>query len=88
MISLGQREIMDYLKRYPNDWISLDEILRNVDTGKYSIKHSLTKLVRSGEIERRYEWIEDTNNPGRKRVLTWIRITIHHKYALEKEGLL
>ena len=85
---MGQREIIDYLKKFPNDWISRDEIQRATGCGEDSVVRCLKTLVKSGEIERRYENVYDTKNPAKRRVITWVRLTNHYKRLLKEDGLL
>lgn len=82
VIIMGQREVIDYLKRNPDDWVTRDEIIRNTACSLSAINITLKTLVQAGEIERRYERVDNPDEPGKKRVLTWIKLTVPYKYQL------
>ena len=85
---MGQRDIINYLIKYPTIWISRDEILRATRMSKDAANKAITKLVQAGEIERRYERIDNPDKPGTKRVITWVKLTTYYKEQLNKEGIL
>ena len=88
MITMSQRDVIDYLKRYPDTWVTRDEIIRNMNLSLSSANYTIKALVKAGEIERRYERVEDLDKPGYKRVVTWIKLSNSYKLRLMKEGLL
>ena len=88
VILMGQREIIDYLKKFPNDWISRDEIQRATGCSEDSVVRCLKTLVKSGEIERRYENVYDSRIPTKRRVITWVKLTTQYKRVLMEDGLI
>ena len=85
---MGQREVINYLIKNQNDWITRDELIRVTNTSIDSMKITLRTLVQAGEIERRYERVDNPNRPGTKHVITWVKLTNHYKNRLKEEGLL
>lgn len=88
VLEMGQKEIIDYLKKHPEDWISRDELQRVIGCGEDSVVRCLRTLVRSGEVERRFELVQAAGKPTRRRVITWVKLTSSYKRQLKEEGLL
>ena len=49
---MGQMDILQLLKKHPDNWFTADEISDHLCIGKASIHKSLNKLNREGLIER------------------------------------
>ena len=88
VILMGQKEVIDYLKKFPNDWVTRDEIQRYTGCSEDSVVRTIKTLVRSGEVERKYENVYDCVKPAKRRVITWVRLTNTYRKQLENEGLI
>lgn len=85
---MSQRDVIDYLRTKPDDWVTTDEIAEKTGVSKSGINKNVFKLVKCGEIERKYGNLIDVNKASGYRLITYIRLTNHYKEMLKKEGLI
>jgi len=48
---MGQRSVLEVLKKYPKKWFRTKDIAELLISGKCTVSHSLNKLKRWGEVE-------------------------------------
>lgn len=84
---MSQSLVIERLMKTPNEWVSKDELVKYCGVSPTSVSQSIMRLVKFGEVERRYERHYNKDKPKSNIILTFVKIDKDYYKRLKMEGL-
>lgn len=73
---MAQSDVLDYLKRAPESWVTYDELERNLGLSPDTLRKNIRCLVRSGEVVRIHSVRDPLTDEMRHSVIAWIKLNV------------
>lgn len=71
---MSQNDVVTYLKRHPDSWVTYDELERNLNISPNTLKKNIRSLTKNGEIIRIHSIRDPLMDGMTETMIAWIKL--------------
>lgn len=71
---MSQNDVVIYLQRHPDSWVTYDELERNLNISPNTLKKNIRSLTKNGEIIRIHSIRDPLMDGMTETMIAWIKL--------------